>query len=33
VEIDSAQGHDAFLIDTDQVNAAIGPFLDQVAKQ
>jgi homoserine O-acetyltransferase len=32
VEIDSAQGHDAFLIDTDQVNAAIGPFLDQVAK-
>jgi homoserine O-acetyltransferase/O-succinyltransferase len=29
VEIDSPHGHDAFLIDVDQVNAAIGPFLDK----
>jgi homoserine O-acetyltransferase/O-succinyltransferase len=29
VEIDSPHGHDAFLIDVDQVSAAIGPFLDK----
>jgi homoserine O-acetyltransferase/O-succinyltransferase len=29
VEIDSPHGHDAFLIDIDQVSAAIGPFLDK----
>jgi homoserine O-acetyltransferase len=32
VEIDSPQGHDGFLIETEQVNAAIGPFLDRVQK-
>jgi homoserine O-acetyltransferase/O-succinyltransferase len=29
VEIDSPHGHDAFLIDLDQVGAALGPFLDK----
>jgi homoserine O-acetyltransferase/O-succinyltransferase len=29
VEIDSPHGHDAFLIDLDQVGAAVGPFLDK----
>jgi homoserine O-acetyltransferase len=29
VEIDSLHGHDAFLIDLDQVGAALGPFLDK----
>jgi len=28
VEIDSPHGHDAFLIETEQVSAAVGPFLD-----
>lgn len=27
VEIDSAHGHDSFLLDIDQVGAAVGPFL------
>ena len=27
VEIDSAHGHDSFLLDFDQVGAAVGPFL------
>jgi homoserine O-acetyltransferase len=31
VEIDSPHGHDAFLIDLDQVGAAIAPFLDRVS--
>jgi homoserine O-acetyltransferase/O-succinyltransferase len=29
VEIDSQHGHDSFLIDLDQVGAALGPFLDK----
>ncbi len=33
VEIDSHHGHDAFLLDVDQVSAAIGPFLEQIGKQ
>ncbi|MGD9796036.1 MAG: homoserine O-acetyltransferase [Acidimicrobiia bacterium] len=32
VEINSLDGHDAFLIDLDQVTAAIGPYLDRVLK-
>jgi homoserine O-acetyltransferase len=32
VEIDSPHGHDAFLIDVDQVGAAVGPFLDNIQK-
>jgi homoserine O-acetyltransferase/O-succinyltransferase len=32
VEIDSPDGHDAFLLDLDQVAAAVGPFLDRIAK-
>lgn len=32
VEIDSEQGHDSFLIDTDQVNDAIADFLERVEK-
>jgi homoserine O-acetyltransferase/O-succinyltransferase len=32
VRIDSPHGHDAFLIDLDQVGGAIRPFLDDVAK-
>jgi homoserine O-acetyltransferase/O-succinyltransferase len=27
VEIDSAHGHDSFLLDIDQVGSAVGPFL------
>jgi homoserine O-acetyltransferase/O-succinyltransferase len=33
VEIDSPHGHDAFLIDVDQVSAALSPFLDDVEKR
>ncbi len=33
VEIDSPHGHDAFLIDLDQVGAPLGTFLDEVAKR
>jgi homoserine O-acetyltransferase/O-succinyltransferase len=29
VEIDSVHGHDAFLLDVDQVSSALGPFLDK----
>jgi homoserine O-acetyltransferase/O-succinyltransferase len=32
IEIDSPDGHDAFLIAVDQVSAAIGPFIDKVHK-
>lgn len=32
VEIDSEHGHDSFLIDLDQVGAAVSRFLDQVEK-
>jgi homoserine O-acetyltransferase/O-succinyltransferase len=32
VEIDSPDGHDAFLIAVDQVSNAIGPFIDKVHK-
>jgi homoserine O-acetyltransferase len=32
VEIDSPHGHDAFLIELDQVGAPIARFLDEVAK-
>ncbi len=32
VEIDSPHGHDAFLIETEQVGAAIGRFLERVEK-
>jgi homoserine O-acetyltransferase/O-succinyltransferase len=32
VEIDSAHGHDSFLIDLDQVGAAVGRFLDDIQK-
>ena len=32
VEVDSPHGHDAFLIDLDQVGAPLGAFLDEVAK-
>ncbi len=32
VEIDSAHGHDSFLIDIDQVGAAVAAFLDDVEK-
>jgi homoserine O-acetyltransferase len=32
IEIDSPHGHDAFLIDLDQVGAAIGRFLDRIDK-
>ena len=32
VEVDSPQGHDAFLIETDQVGAPIATFLEEVAK-
>ena len=33
VEIDSPHGHDAFLIDLDQVAEPIGTFLDEVEKR
>jgi homoserine O-acetyltransferase len=33
VEVDSPHGHDAFLIDLDQVAAPIGGFLEEVAKR
>ena len=33
VEIDSAHGHDAFLIDLDQVGEAVDGFLDDVKKE
>jgi homoserine O-acetyltransferase len=33
IEIDSPHGHDAFLINLDQVAAPIGAFLDEVAKR
>ncbi len=33
VEIDSPHGHDAFLINVDQVAEAVGVFLDEVAKR
>ena len=33
VEIDSPHGHDAFLINVDQVAGAVGIFLDEVAKR
>ena len=33
VEIDSPHGHDAFLIELDQVGEPIGTFLDEVAKR
>lgn len=29
VEIDSHHGHDSFLLDLDQVSAAVGPFVDK----
>lgn len=32
-EIDSPHGHDAFLLDLDQVGAALAPFLETVEKQ
>jgi homoserine O-acetyltransferase len=32
VEIDSVHGHDSFLIDIDQVGAAVATFLDEVEK-
>lgn len=32
VEIDSPHGHDAFLLDVDQVGAALAPFLESVEK-
>jgi len=32
VEIDSAHGHDGFLIELDQVGAAVAPFLNEVEK-
>ena len=32
VEISSPDGHDAFLLATDQVAAALVPFLDEVEK-
>jgi homoserine O-acetyltransferase len=32
VVIDSPDGHDAFLLDNEQVGAAIGPFLDSTVK-
>ena len=32
VEVDSPHGHDAFLIETDQVGAPIATFLDEVMK-
>lgn len=32
-EIDSPHGHDAFLLDTDQVAAALVPFLETVEKR
>lgn len=31
VELDSPHGHDAFLIEHEQMGAALGPFLDQFA--
>ena len=31
VRIDSPHGHDAFLLDLDQVGAAVGPFLHDIA--
>lgn len=33
VEIDSPHGHDSFLIDLDQVAAAVTPFLEKAASQ
>ena len=32
VEISSPDGHDAFLIETDAVGAALVPFLSQIEK-
>jgi homoserine O-acetyltransferase len=32
VEIDSPHGHDAFLIDLDQVGSAVSGFLESVEK-
>jgi homoserine acetyltransferase len=32
-EIDSPHGHDSFLIDLDQVGAAVSAFLDDVEKR
>jgi homoserine acetyltransferase len=33
VEIDSDHGHDAFLIDLDQVGTAVTDFLDDIQKE
>jgi homoserine acetyltransferase len=33
VEIESPHGHDAFLINLDQVAEPIGTFLDEVTKR
>jgi len=33
VEIDSEHGHDSFLIDLDQVGAAVATFLDDMQKE
>ena len=33
VEIDSPHGHDAFLINLDQLGAPIAEFMDQVAER
>jgi homoserine O-acetyltransferase len=32
VELDSPHGHDAFLLEADQVGRAVGRFLDEVEK-
>jgi homoserine O-acetyltransferase len=32
IELDSPHGHDAFLLEAEQVGQAIGPFLDEVEK-
>jgi homoserine O-acetyltransferase len=32
VELDSPHGHDAFLLEADQVGAAVGRFLEEVEK-